>query len=242
MATNDWAYYAQCSRLKTKRTKKRLQKTESDKKLIRLHKELDNIEKCKNELGYVTLDPPIQKGWKRFYTLKHDVLASKDALFYQTLLDKINIVELSYRRDFKVKKRKYGKKFLEVKPHKPLEFSDYCFHRFKLTEKEKSYFKQELVFITKQSQHTINHVFVDSSKFILTIKPNMITHIKVIDPVLEQAHDRIQNHLNSHCLYPRLRKLLYGNSKYKFTWKREEKAKYKTIINDFLQQEIFHNY
>jgi hypothetical protein len=44
-------------------------------------------------MGYVPLEPPVQRGWKRTFVLRADVASSAKAVFYQGILDKINRVD-----------------------------------------------------------------------------------------------------------------------------------------------------
>lgn len=234
MATSDWGYFTQCSRLKSERTKKRLQKTEQDKRLIHLHKELERIWKAKRNLAPIELDPPVQKGWKRFFVLRSDVARSKDAKFFQELLDKINDTDYSGRKDFKVKRRRFGKKTYEVKPKMVSEFCDWQFQKLKLTEKEKLYFKEEWRLNHKGTSMSKVHIFTDPWRFVPVVKPNIITHAKTIDPLLEQEEDEIENHLERNFLRPRLEKIVYGKFKYRDHWKMRDKAKYEYISKENL--------
>ncbi|MFZ0595933.1 MAG: hypothetical protein WAM46_03045, partial [Flavobacterium sp.] len=57
--------YALCSRLKNKRTKKRLVKEDFDKQLIQIRKLEVTLWKKRQELPLVPLAVPYQKGWQR---------------------------------------------------------------------------------------------------------------------------------------------------------------------------------
>ncbi len=234
MATSDWEYFTQCSRLKSERTKRRLQKTEHDKKLIHLHKELQRINEAQKHLGLVALNPPIQKGWKRYFVLRPDVGRSKDAVFFQELLNKINAIDYSDRKDFKVKRRRFGRKTYEVKPKRVSEFCDWQFHKLKLTEKEKLYFKKEWRLYHKSTGVYKVYVFTEPWRFVPVVKPNIITHAKTIDPLLEQEEDEIENYLDRNFLRPRLGKIVFGEFKYRDRWKICDKAKYNYIIKENL--------
>jgi hypothetical protein len=231
MATSDWDF-TQCSRLKLERTKRRQQKTEQDKKLIHLHKELKRICEAKRHLGLVALDPPIQKGWKRYFVLRTDVGRSKDAVFFQELLNKVNATDYSDRKDFKVRKRKSGTKTYEIKPKRLSEFCNWQFQKLKLTEKEKLYFKEEWRLYHKRTGVYKVYVFTEPWRFVPVVKPNIITHAKTIDPLLEQAEDEIENHLERNHLRPRLFKLLDG--KYGYRDRFRNKAKYDYISKENL--------
>lgn len=82
-------------RLKSLRRKVRLKHLEFDKKLIKLYHEERAISRQIWNLGYEELKPPVQRGWKRYFVLREDTIRSKDAKFFQSILDKINTVQYS---------------------------------------------------------------------------------------------------------------------------------------------------
>lgn len=231
MFTSDWEYYAHCTRLKSKRTKIRVQKTAQDKKLIQLYKELKQIRVAKANLGYVPLIPPVQKGWKRYFVLREDVQRSKQADFFQTLLEKVNTVQYSSFKAFKVRRRKFGKKSYEPKPQKLQEFHEWAFQKLKLTDQEKLYFKEDWRFGKVKGQMYKVYVFTEPWRFVLTIKPNIITEARAIDPILEQRKKEIDQYIDKRYLEPRMSKLLDGYYyKNRDLWHDYDKAKYDYII------------
>lgn len=235
MFTNDWEYYAHCSRLKSTRSKTRAQKDAFDKRLIQLDKQLDRAYKAKANLGFVPLEPPVQKGWKRCFVLRPDVQRSKQAAFFQALLDKVNTVQYSSFKAFKVKKRKFGKKRYEPRPQKLKEFHECAFQKLKLTDWEKLYFKEEWRFgQVKNHMHKV-YVFNEPWRFVLVIKPNMITQAKAIEPQLEQRIKEVSNYIATHHLRPKMAKLLDGSYQYRSYRGHSDKAKYDYIIAENLQ-------
>jgi len=110
-----------CYRLRTARQKKRLQYEDFYKQLIQLYKEEKALYQQQKNLGWEPLKPPVQKGWKRFFVLRDDVAKSKHAEFFQNILNKINTYDWSYRKNFKIRKRKMGRKIYVVKTQKLLE-------------------------------------------------------------------------------------------------------------------------
>src|ERR1700756_4209181 len=93
-------------RLKTARQKKRLQKEDRDKQLLKMKREYDRVEKLKRELPYIPLDKPYQKGWKRLWVLKPEIANGNKAAFYQEIVDKLTEVQYHYDKSFKKPKRK----------------------------------------------------------------------------------------------------------------------------------------
>src|SRR5438309_7971971 len=94
-------------RLRTARHKKRMQHEDRDKQLLALDREEDELYKQQRNLGWIELHPPVVRGWKRYFVLREDVAKAKQAAFFESILSKINTTEYSYRKDFKVKKRKW---------------------------------------------------------------------------------------------------------------------------------------
>lgn len=110
MYYSEWENYAYMARLRTARQKKRLLIKDRDKKLLAIEREFKIIRQAKDDLDYTPIYPPIQKGWKRSFVLRHDVAISKDAAFFENILERINTVQYSHRSDFKKKRRWKGKK------------------------------------------------------------------------------------------------------------------------------------
>lgn len=227
MAINEWESYALCSRLKTKRQKKRLQRHDSDKKLIKISRELKRLQKEQANLGYKELDPPVQRGWKRLFILGPGVERNTDRAFFQSLLDKINNEQYSHRRDFKKKIRKKGKKIHVLRVQTLSEFYEGSFKRLKLTEKEKLYFIEKWE-LNQKREFCKKYVFAEPWRYILSVKPNMTTKIKVIDPILLQQEAEIKNFMAGNNLWPRLNNLVDGWHQY--SWEAGPKEKYKQLL------------
>ncbi len=231
MDINEWECYVQCSRIKTKRQKERLRKWDSDKQLICLHRELKRIRREQANLGFKELFPPVQRGWKRNFIVRPDVARSKDGAFFQTLLEKINSEQFSHRRDFKQKKRRKGKKVHIDRVQKLYEPYEWAFKRLKLTEKEKGYFTEMQEFHSK-AQYRIKYVFNEPWRYVLKVQANLITKIKVIDPLLQQQEAEIEAFIEKRHLRPRLDKLIDGYHQYGNRWNPHPKAKYQTIFKN----------
>src|SRR5215213_11908918 len=97
-------------RIRSRRQKIRAQHEDLEKKLIALHKERRQLYQQQRSLGWVELHPPVMRGWKRYFVLREDVQRSKSAAFFTSILNRINTVQYSSLKDFKVKKRKSGRK------------------------------------------------------------------------------------------------------------------------------------
>ncbi len=227
MDTNTWEHYVPCSRLKTKRRKKRLQKTDADKNLICLFKKLETLAGEIRNLGYEELIPPVQRGWKRFFILKPELERSPDADFLKELLSNINTTQYSHRRDFKTKTKRKGKKVYVERIQNLEELQDYLFQKKIVNDKEKLYFKEEWDFRYCKRNPFKKYVFTHPWKFVLKTEPNMITKTKITDPMLLQKLAEIEDYFNQRNLYTRLNTLTGGHHRYR--WGKDEKEKYKSL-------------
>ncbi|MBL0330111.1 MAG: hypothetical protein IPP64_12005 [Bacteroidetes bacterium] len=208
-----------------------MQKKDLEKKLIYVYKELKRIRREHNNLGYADLVPPIQKGWKRFFVLREDVARTSDAIIFQQIIDKINVPAYSHRKDFKKRKKQKGKKvYVDCVQQLPV-IELYQLRTLKLTEKERTYFNLERRYDPKH-WHLFRQVLVfkEPWRFVLKVIPNMITHVKIIDPALMKAEQEYENYLIKNNLRNKMYKILDGYAKYNSNWKKQDKMKYKSLF------------
>jgi len=185
-----------CYKLKTARQKKRAVKTANEKNLLRLHREQRQIRQYQRGLGYVDIDPPIVKGWKRYFVLREDVARCNQAAFYQGILDKINTVVYCNRKDFKVKKWRFRK----YKNWKPIEQTvlqpgHYEFMKLNFSEKEEALFEERLVRHKYRNELVTAFVFTEQWRFVLRVRQHVITKVKAIDGELERREKEIWDYL-----------------------------------------------
>lgn len=214
MGTHEDFYWMPCSRIRTKRHKKRMQREDADKQLIRKHKEEKAIWSAVRNLGWTELKPPTQQGFVRFFVLRGDVARTKEAPFFLKLLDKINTRQWSHRRDFKKKRRRYGKKVYVVREQNLRDIWESNFAR-KFDEKERLYFYETLVHYGNSKTPYKVFRFLEPWRFVLRIQPNMITKVRVKDLDLERQGAEINRYFEVDNRRARLWKLLYGNNRWK---------------------------
>lgn len=209
-----------CYRLRTARQKKRMQHKDLEKKLIGLKKERWALRRQLWNMGWDPLIPPVQKGWKRFFVLRDDVARSQHAEFFQNILKKINTYDWSHRKDFMVRKRRFGKKKYEVKGQKLKEPYACEFAKLDLTDKEKEMFYAEFRFEYWNKGPVKRYVFSEPWRFVLKVKPNMITKIRKLDPQLESRLQQINSYLERNNYEGKLDRLMRGSYKWKeLKWK-----------------------
>jgi hypothetical protein len=212
-----------CYRLRTARQKKRMQYEDFDKYLIQLNKIENSLYKQRQNLGFELLLPPIQRGWNRFYVLRDDVAAGKHADFFRNILNKINTYDWSHRKDFLIKKRRYGRKKYVVKPQKLFEPGTQEFIKLDFTDREKLLF-HEVIEIEKWSKKPVKrYVFNEPWRYRLKIAPNMITKVRIKDAILESKIATIENYMKRNDFRKRQRKILDGYSQYRFNYIKFEK-------------------
>ncbi len=217
-------------RLRTARHKKRMQYEDFDKHLIQLEKKRVELWMKRRNLGWEPLTPPIQKGWKRFFVLRDDVANSNSADFYQGILDKINTSLWSYRKDFLVRKRKFGKKTYVVKQQKLLEPDLNDFLKLDFNEREQDLFYSAFRMGKWTKLPIMYFVFSEPWRFVLRVRPNMITHVRMKDAQLESEIRKLDDYLNNNVLERRIDRIKKGHHKYKWwKWGKETKWNEKNI-------------
>jgi len=209
-----------CYRLRTARQRKRMARKGFEKKLISLHREERKLCRQTRELGWVELDPPVMRGWKRYFVLRHDTAKSKQADFFQGILDRINKTEYSSRKDFKQKKRERGKKIYIVREQELDHPYEWQLQKLNFTQNEMEYFEERLYWSKSSKIFYKIYVFKEPWRFVLQTRPNLITRTRIRDEVLENRLEEIDDYLERNFLRARQSKLTdgyyYGHHRYRY--------------------------
>jgi len=203
-----------CYRLRTARQKKRMRYKDLEKRLIKLHKEERMLHLRKRNLGWEALNPPVQKGWVRHFVVRDDVAKSKQGEFFDAILKKINTYDYDWKKDFKRKRKRRGKKIYVVKPQYLLRPYSCQFRRMEFTETEKQFFR-EVWEMDNKRQFFKRYEFTESWRFVLKIRPNMIDRIRIKDALLESEIKVLDNYLERNDLRKKMCRLVHGHYKYK---------------------------
>jgi hypothetical protein len=209
-----------CLRIPTRRQKVRKIKKGREKKLLEIYRERDRLWELGRKRALVAIDPPYQSGWRRSFELRQDVAASKHADFFAEILRNLNYVQKSHRKDFKRKGKKRGRRVYKSTPQNlrrlyPDEWN-------KLTTRQQQMFHEVwLVDKNKKGRLYKKYQFNEPWRFVLKVRPNMITHAFAIDPDLKSACAQLNGMIERRWLQPAMEHLLNG-SVYKF-WKQESK-------------------
>jgi len=225
---NDLQYYTERSRLRSARRKKRAQHTDFDKKLLSLHREEKSIYSQLRVPNWKELKPPIQNGWKRSFVLREEIKRSKQALFFQKILDKINTTEYSWRKDFKKKKKQRGKKVYITRDQSLRELEAREFFSKKFTDEERFYFYETMKHPRWSKRPETFYVFCEPWRFTLKIQSRMITHVRIQDADLKSKSQEIDSYIKRNNLRPKINKLLHGCAK---RW-IPEKIKYRNPLKN----------
>jgi hypothetical protein len=235
MNSNDFMYY----RLRTSRARKRMVKEDFEKKLLRLHKEERDLWKQIRNLGWTELKPPIQQGFERFFILRDDVRRSRQGQFFEKILEKINKRQWSSRKDFKKKRKKFGKKIYVVREQNLEDVSERDFRSNKFSDAERTWFYETLTHV-KQSKTPVKVFrFTEPWRFVLRIQPNMITKIRIKDFELEQRAKDIGRFFDFDKRSYTLLKLLNGHT---YSWKSRPRGKYKDPFHNRQLPDILNEY
>lgn len=193
---------------------------EREKSLLRVYREYHRLQNEHLNLGYERLEPPVQRGWKRFFVLRPDVAGSREAKLFQGILDRINTTEFSSRRDFRKKRRRGGRKVYEVRSQELLKLCTTSFAKKKFNEEEASYFDLVMADERPGSYYRWIYAFREPWRFQLKIAPNIIRRTKVKDFDLECRISDVSRYIDRNHLWPYIFKLRYGSSQWsgRYTW------------------------
>lgn len=225
-------------KLKTARQKKRLQKEDSDKQLIQIIKKRAQYWKEKQNLPWIPLEIPYQRGWKRHFVLREDVKRSPMADFYESLLKRINTVQHSADRSFKTRRRRRRRKAKEEKKQILQEFPEWQWEQERyhgLTALEKAHFHLYEKWDKQRKNIQLYYRFNEPWRYVLKIVPHMITHVKMVDEILESKIQRLDNYICNYHLEPRIAKLKGGAYHY-WKWESLDKPLYVESKKDALLQ------
>jgi hypothetical protein len=225
-----------CFRLKSKRRRKRLRIKNEEKHLLFLHREENKLYRQLHNLGYEPLIPPVQKGYKRIFVLRHDVRVGRQAAFFAELLKKINTVQYSDTKAFTKKKRRRGRKIRVPLEQKLRVIYESEWQQKKFTAAEAVYFAPVIVWDRAGQPRTV-YQFREPWRFVLRVVPNLITEVRIKDNVLEQKVKDIDRYLSFDERRYRQDRLL-GRPVYD-TWREPgERSKYKNPLRNRPLREI----
>ena len=156
---------------KMQRFKIRYFKEKKDKKLLYIERVLNKIYLAQKKLGYITLDKPVKRGYKKTYRLKEKYRKSSKAKLYLEALKYINTVNFSNDKDFKTTKWHYP--FFDEQPL--LNVSPFHYNSMS-KDLQNLFIKQEHTTVTYKV--IVKYKFSRPEVFELYVSNNMVTKIK----------------------------------------------------------------
>lgn len=162
----------------------------------------------------IPLEEPYQRGFVRFFVVREDVKRSKDGEFFEGILEKINSYMYSESRQFLKKKRKSGRRIYVEKEQKLKTVSLYSWTnpKFGLTPRERQYFLKQEEYVLFRKYNETYYEFIEPWRFVLRVRPNMITHYKPVDAELEKEYAELESYLSEHKIAAIVHKTIYGKS------------------------------
>ena len=225
-----------CYRIKTERKKIRDKKIAAEKHLLSLSRERNNIWKKQKALGFEELNPPIMKGWKRFFVLRDDVARSKDTAFFEGILSKINTEKTSNRKDFKKKKKRFGRKNWIVRTQDLFQPTHSELIKLKFTDKELLLFNETFVKDKYRNGFVTKYVFKEPWRFILKIKVNWITKVRIVDRELENRNAEIEDYLDKTGKGNILNRLLDNTYSKKYRSPKYQYSAHQKLVREILNE------
>ena len=145
---------------------------------IREHKTL-----LRKRYTIIKLDEPIQRGWRRFYVLSERAAWRKDRTILEAILELINTVVVSWRRDFISHRTRRRKRPIEIE-QSLRSVPVWEWNKKGYPEEWLRYFRYEL--IQKSVRVWQPHwVFMQPSLFEFKIERNWLWYFREIDPAIE---------------------------------------------------------
>lgn len=218
----------------TPRREKRAAKDAEKLKVMRLHRELQKLQDQQWKAPYIELEKPIRNGWKKTFVLRADVARRTDANIFADILKVVNTTVYCRKADFLVRrsvvstyltrhknvKKKYTMEWVPI-PHNLSIIGKNTWEKLEptWTVRHKKYFTafsglwscphHKWVANCGCRQCTLPSFYFDT-----LIEPNFITHIRPIDPELESKIQRLRNYIDTHKLWPKIERWVYGKSYY----------------------------
>ncbi|MGO4294244.1 hypothetical protein [Chitinophaga sp. RAB17] len=206
------------SRIRASRQRKRAAIMHQDKQMLKLYREKMALWEVFDRRGYVPLEPPIVKGYKRFFVLREDVARSKDAGFYQGILDEINTVTYCAEKSFRVSKR-YKRRWRYIDYVQQLYKPDEATFKMMGFGRRAAECFEEVIKQDKRTKKPVKkYRFKEPWRFVLRVRPNIIMQRRAEAPELLARIDQINRFLDRNKLQPRLYKIMDG---WYDCWRRE---------------------
>lgn len=199
-------------RIRNLRSRKRIIKKDVERQVRQKCKYRRRLWEIKRDIPLVPLDKPYQKGFVRFFVVRDDVKRSGNGRFFEELLKKVNTEMYSPTRKFLKKKRRHGRRIYVAKEQKIANIYPWQWDSPKLglTAKEKEYFVRKNNYCPIKKSIEVYYEFIEPWRFVLKVRPNIITHYKPLQADLEKEIDETDAFLDRHKVQGIIHKTIYG--------------------------------
>ena len=218
------------SRLRSLRSRKRISRKDVVKQIRKKYKRSNELWELRRNIPLIPLEQPYQKGFVRFFVVRDDVKRSKDGDFFEGILNKINTKMYSSTRKFLKKKRKFGRRIYVDREQKLVQLSIHQWNdpKLGLTTRERQYFLKKEEYNPFRKRYNVYYEFIEPWRFVLRIKPYMITHYKPLHSDLEKEIDELDSYLGRYKIQGIVHKTIYGRpNPWKDRYKRDLKKSVK---------------
>ena len=211
------------SRLRSVRSRKRTIRKDVEKQIRKKYKRSKELWNIRRNIPLIPLNKPYQRGFVRFFVVREDVMKTNDRDFFDGILKKINTYLYSESRQFLKKKRKFGRRIYVEREQKLNRISFYSWNdpKFGLTPRERQYFLKQEEYCPVRKRDDTYYEFIEPWRFILRIRPNMITHYKPVDFELEKEYAELESYLGQHKVAGIIHKTMHGKPN---PWKMKYKS------------------
>ncbi|MCE4066541.1 hypothetical protein LXM63_15670 [Chryseobacterium gleum] len=212
------------SRFRSVRSRKRTIRKDVEKQIRKKYRRSKELWEIRRNTPWIPLDKPYQRGFVRFFVVREDVKQSKDGDFFEGILKKINTYMYSDNRKFLKKKRKFGRKIYVEREQKLRYITSYSWNysNLELTGRERQYFEKKEDYCPVRKIFGTYYQFTEPWRFALRVKPNMITHYKPLDLVLEKEYAALNSYLGQYKVIGIMKKtILCKSNPWKETYQRK---------------------
>lgn len=124
---------------------------------------------------------------------------------------------------------------------KVISINDWDCKKLNLTEKEKSYFTLTKEWSNKLGRDIIYYRFDEPWRFVLRVRPNIITHKKPVDSDLQSELQILENYITNYDLNHKMNRLVKGYTRYS-GWRIQKNPKELNPIKNKSRHLLYQQY